>query len=73
MIRWSLMMNFEGCVLLRSCPILRYYTSICLEELRRITKDIIQDSWPLDRYSNPIISEYEAEVLITISWFRFRA
>jgi hypothetical protein len=38
------MMNWKGRVRKRSWPNLRYYTGICLEELRETTKNLTQDS-----------------------------
>jgi hypothetical protein len=31
---------------------LRYYPSICLQELKRIIKTLCQDTWPLGKESN---------------------
>jgi hypothetical protein len=37
-------MNWKGCERRRSCPIIRYQPGICLEGLRKTTKDLSQDS-----------------------------
>jgi hypothetical protein len=47
--------------------ILRYYPSIRLEGLRKITKSLSQDSRSPGRDLNPGPLEYEAEVLTTRS------
>lgn len=33
--------------------LIRYYCNICLEELRKTTWNVSQDSWPLNQDSNP--------------------
>jgi hypothetical protein len=45
--------------------ILRYYTIICLEELRETTKNLSQDSRSAGRDLNPGLPDYEARVLFT--------
>jgi hypothetical protein len=58
-------MNWKGCGRKRSWPSLRYYPSIFLQELRKTTKILSQDSWSLGRDLNPGLPEYEAGVLTT--------
>jgi hypothetical protein len=48
-----------------SGPILRYYDSICLEELRKNTKALSQDSQFPGRELNPRPPEYETGELTT--------
>jgi hypothetical protein len=43
----------------RSWPNLRYYLGICLERLRKTTKNLSQDSLSPGRGLNPRLSEYE--------------
>lgn len=45
--------------------ILRYDPSMCLEGLRRTTKNITQDSWSLDEDFNLELSKYEAGMVTT--------
>jgi hypothetical protein len=47
--------------------ILRYYPSICLEELRKTMKNLSRDSQSPGRDLNPGHPEYEAGVLTTRS------
>jgi hypothetical protein len=58
-------MNWKGCGRKRSCPDLRYYPVICLEGLRKTTKNLSQDRRSLGRDLNPGPPEYEAGVLTT--------
>jgi hypothetical protein len=46
-------------------PVLRYYPSICLEELRKTTKTLSPDSLSPERDLNPGPPEHEAGVLTT--------
>jgi hypothetical protein len=59
------MMNRKGCGRKRPWPNLRYYSSICLEGLRNITKNFIQDTGFPGQNLNPVPPEYEAGVLTT--------
>jgi hypothetical protein len=72
---WQWVMNWKECGRKRSWPNLRYYPNICLEDLRKSTKNLSQDSrypgWDL----NPGPPEYDAGVLncstpchIEVSW-----
>jgi hypothetical protein len=40
------MVNWKGYGRKKSWPSLRYYPIICLEGLRKTTKDLSQDTWP---------------------------
>lgn len=51
-----------------SCPMLRYYTGICLERPRKAIKRLSQDNQFPSRDLNPVSPEYETRVLTT----RFR-
>jgi hypothetical protein len=57
------MMNLKGLEGSGCGLILRCYTSICLEGLRKITKKLSQDSRSPVRDLNPGPRKYEAEVL----------
>jgi hypothetical protein len=46
-------MNWKGCGRKWLWPNLRYYPGICLEELRKTTKNLSQDSQSLGRGLNP--------------------
>jgi hypothetical protein len=57
---WRIRKEVEG----SSCGlILKYYSGICLEELKKTTKDLSQDSRSPDRDFNPGPPEYEAGML----------
>jgi hypothetical protein len=58
-------MNWKGCGKKRSWPNLRYYPSICLEGLRKTTKNLSQDTRSPVRDLNPGPPEYEEGVLTT--------
>jgi hypothetical protein len=58
-------MNWKGCGRKRSWPNLRYYPDICLEGLRKKTKNLSQFIRSPGRDLNPGPPEYEAEVLTT--------
>jgi len=52
----------EGC----SCNLFyKYYTTTCLEELKKTMTNLSQDSQPLGQESNPVSLKYEAR---TFSW-----
>jgi hypothetical protein len=59
------MMNWKGCKRKRLWPNARHYLGICLEELRKTTKDLSDDSRSpgLRLISGP--PEYATEVLTT--------
>jgi hypothetical protein len=57
------MINWKGCGRKWLWPILKYYPSISLEELRKATQNFSQDSKSLGQDLNPRPSEYEAGVL----------
>jgi hypothetical protein len=58
-------MNWKECGRKRSWPNLRHYHCICLEELRKVSKDLSQDSrFPVQDF-NPGLPEYETGVLTT--------
>jgi hypothetical protein len=52
-------MNWKGCGRKRSWPNLRYYPGICLEGLRKTTKNLSQDNRSPGRDLNPGPPEYE--------------
>jgi hypothetical protein len=56
------MMNWKGFGRIRSWPNFRHYPGICLEELRKPTKNLSQNSWCPGRNLNP---KHEARVLTT--------
>jgi hypothetical protein len=56
------MINWNGCGSGRGL-ILRYYPGIVVESLRKITKNLSQDSRSPGRDLNPGPPEYESEVL----------
>jgi hypothetical protein len=56
-------MNRKGCGTKQSWPNLRYYPGICLEGLRKTTKNLTQDNRSPGRDLNPGPPEYEAGVL----------
>jgi hypothetical protein len=58
-------MNGKGCGRKRSWPNLRYYPGICLEGLRKATKNFSQDSRSPGRDLNSGPPEYEAGMLTT--------
>jgi hypothetical protein len=58
-------MNCEGCGRKRPRTDLRYYRGICLEELRKTTRNLSQDGRCLGRGFNPGPPEYETGVLTT--------
>jgi hypothetical protein len=57
--------EFERMWKKRSWPNLRYYSGICLEGLRKTTKNLSQDSRSPGRDLDPGPPEYEAGVLTT--------
>jgi hypothetical protein len=58
-------MHWKECGRKLSWPILRYYPSICLEGLRKTTKNLNHDSRSAGQYFDPWPPEYEAGVLTT--------
>jgi hypothetical protein len=58
-------MNWKGCGSKRSWPNLRHYPG-CLEGLRKITKNLRQDSQFPGRDVKPGPPDYEAEVLTAL-------
>jgi hypothetical protein len=56
------MMNCKGCGKKLSWRTLMYYAGICLEELRKTTRNLRQNSRSSDRDLNLELPEYEAEV-----------
>jgi hypothetical protein len=58
-------MNWKGCGKKRSWPNLRLYPRICLEGLRKTTKNLSQDSRYPGRDLKPGPPEYEAGALTT--------
>jgi hypothetical protein len=54
------MMNWKGFGSKRSWPNLRYYPSLCRDGLRKITKNLTQDSRSPCRYLNPGPPKYVA-------------
>jgi hypothetical protein len=56
-------MNRKGCGRNKSYLILRYYSGICLEEMKRTVKHINGDSRCPDRDSNRPLPKYKSEAL----------
>jgi hypothetical protein len=61
-------MNWKRCRRKQSCPNLWDYPSICLEGLRKTTKNLSQDSQSLGWDLNHGPPKYEAGVLTTQPW-----
>jgi hypothetical protein len=55
-------MKCKDCGWKRSWPDLKYFAGICLENLKKITKALSEDSRSLDRDLNPGPNEYEKRV-----------
>jgi hypothetical protein len=62
-------MNWKVCGRNPSWPNLRYKTDICLQELSKTTKHLIQDSWSPGRDLKPGPPEYEAGVYHSSAMF----
>jgi hypothetical protein len=54
---------WKGCRREKSWPILRYYPSVCLKQLRNTTKTLSQNSQPPGPDFNLTLPEYEAGML----------
>jgi hypothetical protein len=67
------MMNWKGCGRMRPRPNLRYYPSICMEGLRKTTKNLSQNSRCPGRDLNSWSPEYKEGVLVIHSTTTFVA
>jgi hypothetical protein len=61
------LINFKQSGRKRTCPNLRCYPGICLEELRKTTKNLSQDSKSSGRYLTPGPPKYEAVELFMLN------
>jgi hypothetical protein len=59
------MINLKGCERKETWPNLGYYHGICLEGLRKTTKNLSHGRRSQNRDLNPVLPEYEAAVLTT--------
>jgi hypothetical protein len=59
------MMNWKGLGSKRSWPNFRNYRNICLDVLRKTTRNLSQDSQSSGRYFNPQAPTYKTGVLTT--------
>jgi hypothetical protein len=58
------MMTWKGCGRKQLKPILKYYSSFCLEGVRETTKNLSQDSQSIDQDFDQGPAKYEVQVII---------